>query len=179
MLKRLLTALDHRPPDRVPIDLGGNQTGIHKVAYQKLIERLGFREEIVIMDLVQQLAKPSEAVLERLHVDTRYVWAGGAKSFKGGIVKRRRGGRLWHDLADEFGVVWSMPDDRPYFMDITLHPLADATIDDVRRYPFPKGDDLGRFAASTQGELALNLAPVSLNELMARAAAEQLPIRIW
>jgi len=29
--ERLLAALDHRRPDRVPIDLGGNQTGIHNI----------------------------------------------------------------------------------------------------------------------------------------------------
>ena len=28
--ERLLKALNHEQPDRVPIDLGGNQTGIHK-----------------------------------------------------------------------------------------------------------------------------------------------------
>ncbi len=67
--QRLLTALDHCQPDRVPIDLGGNQTGIHKFAYEKLLAHLGLKEEIVIMDLVQQLAKPSEAVLQRLRVD--------------------------------------------------------------------------------------------------------------
>src|SRR5512140_2880482 len=94
---RVLTALDHREPDRVPIDLGGNQTGIHKIAYRKLIDLLGFKEDRSIMDLVQQLAKPSEAVLQRFRVDTRYVWAGGAASFKGGVVKRQRAGRNWHD----------------------------------------------------------------------------------
>lgn len=41
--ERVLTALDHRQPDRVPIDLGGNQTGIHKDAYEALIEHLGPR----------------------------------------------------------------------------------------------------------------------------------------
>ena len=143
--ERLLTALDHREPDRVPIDLGGNQTGIHKFAYQELLGLLGLQEEIVIMDAVQQLAMPSEAVLERLHVDTRYVWAGGAKSFQGGIVQRERDGRIWHDLADEFGVVWSMPDDHPYYMDISQSPLAGLSLDEIRAYPFPKGDDPTRF----------------------------------
>ena len=75
-------------PDRVPIDLGGNQTGIHKFAYLKLIGQLGLKEDLVILDLVQQLAKPSEAVLQRLHVDTRYVWAKGAGSFNGDVVRR-------------------------------------------------------------------------------------------
>jgi uroporphyrinogen decarboxylase len=143
--ERVLAALDHREPDRVPIDLGGNQTGIHKVAYRKLIDRLGLDEEIVIMDLVQQLAQPSERVLERLHVDTRYVAAGGAKSFKGGVVRRERGGRVWHDFTDEFGVTWSMPDDEPFYFDISHSPLAGLSLDEIRQYPFPKGDDPTRF----------------------------------
>ena len=143
--ERVLTALDHRQPDRVPIDLGGNQTGIHKFAYQKLIEHLGLDEKIVIMDLVQQLAKPSEAVLDRLHVDTRYVSAGGSKSFKGGVIRRERGGRMWSDFTDEFGVTWSMPDDYPYYFDITYSPLAGLSLKDVEGYPFPKGDDPSRF----------------------------------
>ncbi len=144
--ERILAAINHREPDRVPIDLGGNQTGIHKIAYQNLLRHLGLQEEIVIMDLVQQLAKPSEAVLERLHVDTRYVSAQGAESFKGEIVMRERGGRLWHDFTDEFGVTWSMPDDHPYYFDISYSPLADLSLDEIKAYPFPKGDDPSRFA---------------------------------
>lgn len=144
--ERVLAALSHQQPDRVPIDLGGNQTGIHKFAYQALVEHLGLDESIDIMDAVQQLARPSEAVLERLRVDTRYVHAGAAADFKGQIVIAERDGRTWHDLTDEFGVRWSMPDDKPLYMDITLHPLADATIDDLADYPFPSGGDAGRFA---------------------------------
>ncbi len=153
--ERVLKALNHEEPDRVPIDLGGNQTGIHKFAYQALIEHLGIDDEIRIMDPVQQLAQPCEAVLERLRVDTRYVAAGAAGDWKGGIVQEERDGRLWHDLVDEFGIRWSMPDDQPYFMDITLHPLADATLDDIKDYPFPKGDDAGRFAGLRERALQL------------------------
>ena len=153
--QRLLTAMDHREPDRVPIDLGGNQTGIHKTAYQELIEHLGLEEELEIMDAVQQLARPSEAVLERLRVDTRYIHAGAAADFPGDIVSDHRKGKLWHDLTDEFGVRWSMPDDSPRYMDITLHPLAEATIDDLSEYPFPKGNDPSRFAAMRDRALEL------------------------
>jgi hypothetical protein len=53
--ERLRKALNHQEPDRVPIDLGGNQTGIHKFAYQKLIAHLGIQDEVRIMDAVQQL----------------------------------------------------------------------------------------------------------------------------
>ncbi len=40
--ERVIEALNHRVPDRVPIDLGGFQTGIHRKAYEKRLEYLGF-----------------------------------------------------------------------------------------------------------------------------------------
>lgn len=153
--QRVLKALNHEEPDRVPIDLGGNQTGIHKFAYQALLAHLKIQDEPVIMDAVQQLALPCEAVLQRLHVDTRYVAAQAASDFNGEIVIAQRDGRTWHDLVDEFGVRWSMPDDQPLYMDITLHPLAGASIDQVGEYPFPKGDDPGRFDGLRERALAI------------------------
>lgn len=153
--QRVLRALNHEVPDRVPIDLGGNQTGIHKNAYRRLALYLGLPDEVEIMDAVQQLARPSERVLERFHVDTRYVAAGPASTWKGGIVKAERGGRLWHDLTDEFGIRWSMPDDQQLYMDITLHPLARATVKDVCDYAWPKGDDPSRFAGLRERALRL------------------------
>jgi uroporphyrinogen decarboxylase len=143
--ERVLKAINHEIPDRVPIDLGGFQTGIHKKAYAELLDHLGLEEEIVTLDPVQQLAKPSEEVLKRLRVDTRYVCAHGPDSFKGGIEQNTRAGRLWHDLKDEFGVVWSMPDDQHLYMDISHHPLAEATVKDIDNYPFPDGGDITRF----------------------------------
>ena len=148
--QRVGLALDHQIPDRVPIDLGGNQTGIHKFAYQALIEHLDIADELEIMDAVQQLARPCETVLERFHVDTRYVAAGAAGDWTGGIVETVRDGKLWHDLTDEFGITWSMPEDAPLYMDITHHPLAEATIDDLGDYPWPRGDDPGRFEGLRQ-----------------------------
>ncbi len=153
--QRVLTAVNHTEPDRVPIDLGGNQTGIHKFAYQELIDHLDLSEEIEIMDPVQQLARPSEDVLQRLRVDTRYIAAGPPADWNGGIEVNERDGRIWHDLKDEFGVVWSMPDDQKLYMDISHHPLADATIDDLADHPWPKGDDPTRFAGLRDRALAI------------------------
>jgi uroporphyrinogen decarboxylase len=153
--ERLLKALNHEEPDRIPIDLGGNQTGIHKFAYEALVKHLALDPAYEIMDAVQQLARPSEEVLERFHVDTRYIAAGTAADWKGGIGQSERNGRRWHDLTDEFGVTWSMPDDAPYYMDISHHPLADASIKDIKDYPFPKGDDPGRFAGLREKALAI------------------------
>ena len=63
--ERLIKALNHEEPDRVPIDLGGFQTGIHKGAYIELLDYLGIADEIAILDPVRQLARPCEELLER------------------------------------------------------------------------------------------------------------------
>ena len=143
--ERVLAALNFQKPDRVPIDLGGFQTGIHKKAYMDLLRYLGKDEEIIMLDPVQQLVRPSEDVLELLKVDFRYVTAKGPENFDGGIRQNFRGGELWHDLKDEFGVIWSMPDKQQLYMDISFHPLAEARIEDLATYPFPDGSDPSRF----------------------------------
>jgi uroporphyrinogen decarboxylase len=73
--ERVLAALNFQTPDRVPIDLGGFQSGIHKKAYMDLLRHLGKDEEIVMLDPVQQLVRPSEDILEMLYADIRYVTA--------------------------------------------------------------------------------------------------------
>jgi uroporphyrinogen decarboxylase len=71
--ERLLTALNHREPDRLPFDLGSTQvTGIHVVAYRRLREYLGLpRVQPQLCDTIQQLALPDGDVIERLGVDMR------------------------------------------------------------------------------------------------------------
>ncbi len=153
--ERVTRALNHQVPDRVPIDLGGFQTGIHCGAYVPLLAHLGIADEPAILDPVQQLAKPCETLLERFHVDTRYICAHGPDGFDGRIVANRRDGRLWYDLTDEFGVVWSMPDDRPLYMDISHNPLAEATVETLADYLWPDGGDPTRFTGVREQALTL------------------------
>jgi len=161
--QRVLKALNHEIPDRVPIDLGGFQTGIHKAAYAELLTYLGIADEITILDPVQQLAKPCEELLERFHVDVRYLCAGGPDGFDGSIRLNERDGRLWHDLKDEFGVVWSMPNDQQLYMDISHHPLAEATIKDLDNYPFPVGGDPTRFTGVREKALEMKQRPYAIS----------------
>ena len=154
--ERVLAALNHEEGDRVPIDLGGFQSGIHLRAYRELLDHLRRVEEIQVLDPVQQLAVPSDEILKRFHVDIRYVTAGAPAGFDGRVRQHRRGGQLWHDLEDEFGVIWSMPDDQRLYMDISHHPLANATLRDLEAYPFPKGDDPSRFTGLRERAPALS-----------------------
>jgi len=70
--ERILAALNHREPDRVPIDFSGHRSsGIAAMAYPKLREHLGLPPKPVrVYDVVQQLAIVDEDVLDRFGVDT-------------------------------------------------------------------------------------------------------------
>jgi len=48
-----------------------------------------------------------------------------------------------------------MPDDQQLYMDISHHPLANATIADLASYPFPRGDDPARFAGLREQALRI------------------------
>lgn len=70
--ERVLAALNHREPDRVPLDFGGHRSsGIAAIAYARLRRQLGLEERPVrVYDMVQQLAVIDEDMLTRFGVDT-------------------------------------------------------------------------------------------------------------
>ncbi len=69
--ERVIKAIHHQEPDRVPIDFGAmRSTGIMAVAYNKLKEHLGLRTgQTRVFDTMQQLAEIELPILERFHVD--------------------------------------------------------------------------------------------------------------
>ncbi len=70
--QRVLTALNHQQPDRVPLDLSGHRSsGISPIAYRRLRQLLGLSEKpLRVYDIVQQLAIVDDDVLEWAGVDT-------------------------------------------------------------------------------------------------------------
>ena len=69
--ERVLMAIDHKEPDRVPVDLGATpSSGISAVAYGKLKKHLGINQGYTrIYDVVQQLAQPEDVILDRFKID--------------------------------------------------------------------------------------------------------------
>jgi uroporphyrinogen decarboxylase len=69
--ERVLAAVEHREPDRVPLDLGGTRnTAIEPRLYMRLRERLGLDGEPArVMDVWQMLAWVEQPVIEALGVD--------------------------------------------------------------------------------------------------------------
>ncbi len=142
--ERVLTALDHKEPDRIPIDLGSSHNcGIHIDAYRNLREYLGIKGtyEPKLICLIQQAVCPEEEVLEKFGVDTREVTCHAPKNWKLDI--RHEGDR--EVFTDEFGVGWQKPDDGYYF-DLASHPLESATKEEIEAYDrFADPDDPGRY----------------------------------
>ena len=70
--ERVLTACNHREPDRVPIDFSGHpSSGIAAIAYAKLRSYLGLPQKTLrVYDPIQQLAIVDDDVLEMFGVDT-------------------------------------------------------------------------------------------------------------
>jgi uroporphyrinogen decarboxylase len=73
--QRVLAAIEHRQPDRVPIDLGGTpSSGISAIAYNRLVRHLGLgARPAKVYDVVQQLAQPHDIILEHFGVDVTDV----------------------------------------------------------------------------------------------------------
>lgn len=69
--ERVLCAIAHREPDRVPVDLGGmRSTGIMAIAYNRLKRYWGMEGgETLVYDVVQQLAQPEQEILDRVEAD--------------------------------------------------------------------------------------------------------------
>ena len=70
--ERVLAAINHREPDRVPVDLGSmRSSGISAQAYHNLNKYLGYQDSKTrIFDTVQELALPEEHILERYGIDS-------------------------------------------------------------------------------------------------------------
>jgi len=135
--ERFRAALHHQEPDRVPIEVGSDlHNGIHAVAYANLLKHLGEQDEIRYYDQMQHLAVCKESVKQRLHADTRYIFANAPDSWR--LSFAADGGWL-----DEWGV---RRRNVGLYDENVEPPLRDLTAAKVRRYRVPDARDPSRYA---------------------------------
>jgi len=135
--ERFRRTLSHREPDRVPIDVGQDfHNGIHEIAYRNLLSFLGEKDGIRLYDQMQHLAVCKESILNRLHADTRYVFANPSSTWRMNIDADQR----W---TDEWGVVRK---NVGLYDESVARPLAGGTLDDIRKYRMPDPIDPARFS---------------------------------
>jgi len=128
--ERVLCALNHEEPDRVPIFFGASgATTMLAPAYERLKAFLGIRKETRIFWRALQYALLDEEVMLRFGADARPLIPASAPS------------SLERDLPDgsfidNWGIHWSQSAGSLY-SEIIDPPLRSARIEDIERYPWP------------------------------------------
>jgi uroporphyrinogen decarboxylase len=134
---RVLRALNHQEPDRVPLDLGGtHDSSIVVEGYERLKAHFGVSTPTQIMQRMTRAATVDEAVLQALGIDTRAIVIGSPRR----SVAAELGPREYRDM---WGVERVHPEGG-YYYDQRRAPLEGSiTVADVRRHTWPDPEDPG------------------------------------
>jgi uroporphyrinogen decarboxylase len=138
--QRILKALNHQQPDRVPLDLGSTiVTGIAIGAYNRLKNFLGLElSETKELDRTAQVAVVDDAVLDLFEIDTRGIIPGLPENRPLVELPSEKG------FIDEWGLLRKMPSGADSYF-VTNAPLAgELSLYSIAQYPWPDPTDPGR-----------------------------------
>ena len=143
--ERVMRAVNHQKPDRVPLDVGACFTSsIAKNAYQNLIQYLGIDADTVIIRKWANVVKPDEKVLKYFDIDTRMVVPPSGENWNEywKIFRQPDGSYM-----DEWGCVWKLPGSGAGNYFLSSHALSNAeTAEDIYKHRWPVDSDPGRYA---------------------------------
>ena len=126
--ERVLTALNHAEPDRVPLVLWGSYYTLNDETYFYLLKHLRLGEPLP--PFRRYMSRNSnfydDRVLDRLDTDVRYVWSG---------FTDLGGARMEVDGRDAWGVQWERYG--PNVSGVGF-PLAGATLEHVADFDWPE-----------------------------------------
>ena len=161
--QRVLAAINHEEPDRVPLVLGiSNATGIKMKTYRRIKNLLGIDAPDEYLYHWPELgtAKLDETTLRRLHSDVR-----GVRDREPASILARNRERVPHaPYFDSWGS--GSREIAPGEWYPAIHPLAEATtIEEIEAYPWPEMSDPSRI--EHVGERARQLAQENEYAIMA------------
>ncbi|HVM72687.1 MAG TPA: hypothetical protein VMT91_13075, partial [Anaerolineales bacterium] len=135
---RVVQALNHKEPDRVPIDLGATLvTSIVKKTYIDLKEHLGMPvEPIKMFDYVQQLPYVDEAFMQRFNVDFRLVQLPAATTMGVDIFEEGD----YFAFIDRWGSKLHMPKKGGLYFDWVDFPIKEPSLAALEAYHWPVPD---------------------------------------
>ncbi len=150
---RVMQALNHQEPDRVPIDLGSTiVSSIANQAYLELEKYLGLPvEAIKVLDYVQQLPYVSEALMQRFGVDFRTVQLPAATGTAVQIFEEGN----YYAFFDRWGSKLHMPKRSGFYFDWVDFPIKAPTMEALDGYQWPLPDPYEIYVQL--GELAKQL----------------------
>jgi uroporphyrinogen decarboxylase len=137
--ERVLCALNHEEPDRVPLFIGtSGATTLLAPGYERLKAHLGVKSKTRLLSRALQYARMDEEVLERLGSDGRTLLPRAAPS---SLSVTHSG----DEFGDEWGIHWQRRPGVAYYEALDP-PLARASVADLERYAWPDLAHPSRFA---------------------------------
>lgn len=138
--ERVIKALNHTEPDRVPIDLGGTHCStIHIEPYERVLCQLGIKPNppTVIRRVSQTVNEVHPAVISRFGIDCIGIMPGGP-------IRSQAQDLPDGTWVDEFGVHRKKPKDCKNY-DMVKSPLdmANIGLQDIESYRWPDPNDPG------------------------------------
>lgn len=125
--ERVLSALSHEQPDRVPIDLGGVVTSFTNGAYKNIVEYLGIKNPTAPLGGYNLRIDIDEEILRYFNVDTRHVYTNPLAGWE----------TTYYDdgsFDSEMGIHYKIVGD---YSEMVYHPFADLEIEELRQIKFP------------------------------------------
>lgn len=123
--ERVRCALDHKEPDKVPLDLNGTMcTALTKTAYINLRSYLGLDSDDApeISNVFMDSVRATEDLLSIYDIDTRCIYLNDLAP----DIEFGEDG----SFADSFGIVWKPAS---YYYDAISRPLKDGTIEELKK----------------------------------------------
>ena len=137
--QRVITTLEHKEPDRVPIDLAPLVD-----CYLNLKEYLGIHVQEEVKPNLAMEVIPHPDVLTALDTDVISVKLGSGKT----PAKPKRDDGM---VEDAYGVLYrKVQQTSGSYMEVAYSPLANATLDTLRHYPWPRVDYPGRMEETAE-----------------------------
>jgi uroporphyrinogen decarboxylase len=132
--ERVLMALNHEEPDRVPMDLGGRQTTLMIPAYERLKAYLGYADiPTKIMSHIWQTAYIDEEILRHFSIDCRHIRP------KNKAFAPQKPFAEEEVFTDAWGVGRKISGG---YANLCKHPLQHAVnIEDIEKHPWPDPDE--------------------------------------
>jgi uroporphyrinogen decarboxylase len=140
--ERFLAAVEHKTPDRIPLDLGvGHACLFNREFYKSLLNYFGIKEDIVTGATASLTVIASESVLQRLECDVRCgypFFAAKVNDMSGASTGEKWEDDKYYYLTDSFGTSLRMPKDGGHYYDMYKSPLEGADESEDAKYEWPE-----------------------------------------
>lgn len=147
--ERVLMALDHEEPDRVPVDLGGRQTTFMVETYEQFKSHLGINDlPTKMMSHKWQTVYVDEQILDRFSIDCRHVRPPVKAEPEFSETAEAK-----ITFVDEWGVKRII--DAGY-ASIIDYPLQTATLQDLEAYEWPNPAEIFDYTSIRNQALQLH-----------------------